>query len=209
MYNLRFLSAAVFVFVFTNSSVLDCLADVAKPGKQLIETIDQLKNTVIKEKNTLSAEQLEQKLADQILPRFDFQEMSQRSLGPSWRIATAEEKKEFVDLFSDLLVRTYITKIRKNLETSTVKLAEEKVEGEKAVIRTKVDDGKDTVQIDYRLLLRNGEWQVYDVIVENVGLVSNYRSEFAAIVQKDKMQGLLVKLRDKKAKRVEDSGKAA
>jgi phospholipid transport system substrate-binding protein len=79
----------------------------------------------------------------------------------------------------------------------------------KAVIRTKVDDGTETVQIDYRLLLRDGEWHVYDVIIENVGLVSNYRSEFAAIVQKDKMQGLLVKLRDKKAKRVVDAGKAA
>ena len=209
MRNLHFLFAAVFALVFVNISAVDCVADVAKPGKQLIETIDQLKNTVIKEKNTLSPEQLEQKLANQILPRFDFQEMSQRSLGPSWRIATTEERKEFVDLFSDLLVRTYITKIRKNLETSTVKLAEEKVEGDKAVIRTKVDDGNETVQIDYRLLLRDGEWHVYDVIVENVGLVSNYRSEFAAIVQKDKMQGLLVKLRDKKAKRVEDLGKAA
>lgn len=209
MRSLRFLFTVLVTFVLVNTNAVDCVAEDAKPGKQLIETIDQLKNTVIKEKNTLSPEQLEQKLANQILPRFDFQEMSQRSLGPSWRIATTEERKEFVDLFSDLLVRTYITKIRKNLETSTVKLAEEKVEGEKAVIRTKVDDGKETVQIDYRLLLRGGEWHVYDVIVENVGLVSNYRSEFAAIVQKDKMQGLLVKLRDKKAKREEDVGKAA
>ncbi len=197
---MRILSLAAITLLFAvNAIALDGVTQ-DKPGEQVMATIDSVREEVSLDKGKLSTEMLDKKLIEVIAPRFDFREMSQRSLGPAWNKANAAEQTEFVDLFSELLARTYVHKIRNNIETTKITLADQKIQGTKAIVRTSVDDGKDQYSIDYRLLLRDAEWQIYDVIVENVGLVTNYRNEFAGILQKEKFAGLLTRLREKKIK---------
>ena len=137
------------------------------------------------------------KLRAIIAPRFDFKEMSKRSLGLIWNSRTPEERDEFVKLFSDLLATTYLNRID-SIQRKTVKIDKEKVVGDRAVVNTMVTHKGSKFPIDYKMLLRGpGDWQVYDVSIENIGLVVNYRSEFAGIIRKHEFSGLMTKLREK------------
>lgn len=161
-------------------------------------TVDKVKTTVEAEKSTLSEQALDQKLHDIIAPVFDFKEMARRSLAARWNEANAAEQSEFVELFSKLLSDNYIKKIRENVQKSNFTVAAEQSTGpESVLVKTSVlFEGKNAT-IDYRLRMKDASWKVYDVIIENIGLVSNYRSEFGAIVDKDGISGLLKKLRNK------------
>ncbi len=139
------------------------------------------------------------KLRQVINPRFDFHEMSQRSLGSNWAGHPPEQQKEFVDLFSDLMAKTYLSKVEQ-CARDTVKVEKDEVDGIKAMVKTTVIYKGETFPLDYRLLLKDGQWRVYDVIVENIGLVANYRNEFAGIIRKDGFEGLLKQLREKSGK---------
>ena len=161
------------------------------------KTVDQVRQTVSESEGQVSADELDQKLRDIIAPVFDFREMSRRSLGANWKKATPEQQNEFVGLFSELLARNYLKKIRENVASSAFKLLGEKNKGKKALVQTMVEYGDDTASIDYRMRQKDEGWRVYDVVVENIGLVSNYRSEFAGIVKKEKITGLIERLKSK------------
>jgi phospholipid transport system substrate-binding protein len=137
-----------------------------------------------------------EKLRTLINPRFNFAEMSRRALGPNWNEITPEEQKDFVTVFSSLLARTYLSKIE-TVKAGMVTVVSENVEMPKAVVKTSVVSKGDTFPIDYKLLFEDGRWQVYDVVIENIGLVANYRNEFSGIIRKDKFTGLMTKLREK------------
>jgi phospholipid transport system substrate-binding protein len=123
--------------------------------------------------------------------------MSRRSLGPNWNEITADEQREFTQVFSELLARTYLSKIE-TVKPGMVKVESESVETQKAVVKTVVISKGDTFPIDYKLMVgTTGTWQVYDVVIENIGLVANYRNEFSGIIRKDKFSGLMERLRNK------------
>lgn len=136
------------------------------------------------------------KLREVIEPRFDFKEMAKRSLGPQWNQCTEQERSEFTDVFSELLARTYLSRIE-YARANMVKFDGQNVKEDKAVVKTMVTHKGDTFPIDYKLLQREGQWKVYDVVVENIGLVANYRNEFAGIIRKEKFAGLMERLREK------------
>lgn len=140
--------------------------------------------------------QRREKLRTLINPRFNFDEMSRRALGPSWNDITPEEQREFTEVFSDLLARTYLSKIE-TVKRGMVSVVSETVELPKALVKTTVVSKGDTFPIDYKLMFDDGRWQVYDVVVENIGLVANYRNEFSGIMRKDKFSGLLARLKQK------------
>lgn len=143
------------------------------------------------------------KLRKIIDPRFDFSEMARRSLGSNWKERTDSEKQEFVDLFSSLLATTYLNRIE------LIKPGMVSVDGENvrepssakgyatAVVSTSVKSEGEVFPINYKLVRRSTGWRVYDVIIENIGLVSNYRNEFAGIIRKKKFAGLMASLKDK------------
>ena len=137
-----------------------------------------------------------EKLRALINPRFNFNEMSRRALGPNWNEITPQEQQEFTEVFSDLLARTYLSKIE-TVKKGMVSVVSENVELPKALVKTTVVSKGDTFPIDYKLIFEDGRWQVYDVVVENIGLVANYRNEFSGIMRKDKFSGLLAKLKQK------------
>lgn len=136
------------------------------------------------------------KLREVVTPRFDFEEMSKRSLGTNWNVISPEEQTQFVSLFSELLIKTYIARIE-TATKGTVAIGSETVELPKSYIKTMVTYKGDKFPIDYKLMQQNGDWRVYDVLIENIGLVGNYRNEFAGIMRKDGITGLLSMLQDK------------
>lgn len=136
------------------------------------------------------------KLRTVISPNFDFREMAKRSLGANWNKANTEQQEEFVTLFSDLLATTYLNRIA-NVRKGMVSLDSERVKEPKAMVKTTVTYKGETFPIDYKMLDRGERWKVYDVIIENIGLVANYRTEFAGVIRKEKFSGLLKRLRKK------------
>jgi len=135
-------------------------------------------------------------LREVINPRFDFEEMAKRSLGAEWRNCTPEQQRDFVGVFSGLLSRTYLSRIE-TVKPGMVTIDSEKLDGLKAVVRTTVSHKGDEFPIEYKLLNESGTWRVYDVVIENIGLVANYRNEFAGIIRKEKFDGLMQRLRAK------------
>lgn len=169
------------------------------PLEEIRATVAELVQVVEKYPGEENVARRRAELRQVIEPRFDFEEMSARSLGANWNQITAEERREFVRLFSDLLADTYLNRIE-NIRDDTVSLEGERVMLPNAIVRTMVTYKNDRFPIDYRLIARDGKWQVYDVVIENIGLVANYRNEFAGIIRKEKMAGLLRRLREKKGK---------
>lgn len=135
-------------------------------------------------------------LREAINPRFDFNEMAKRSLGAQWAQISESEQKEFTEVFSELLARTYLSKVE-TVKPGMVSVDTERLDFPRSSVKTSVKHEGDTFPIEYRLMNVNGEWKVYDVIVENIGLVANYRNEFAGIIRKETFAGLLKKLHEK------------
>ena len=125
---------------------------------------------------------------------FDYGEMAQRAMGRHWRDRKPAEQKEFVDLFSTLLENSYAGKIESYNNEKFVYL-KETIDGEFAEVRSKVVTPKrDEFTLDYRLMLKDGKWRVYDVIIEGVSLVSNYRTQFNKIITSQSYTELVKKM---------------
>lgn len=114
---------------------------------------------------------------------FDFEEMSKRALSRHWVARTPAERAEFVSLFTDLLERSYISKVEAYAGEKIVYVGET-VDGGVALVRSRVvtPRRRQDTALDYRLLLRDGRWRVYDVIVDGVSFVATYRSEFNRVI---------------------------
>jgi phospholipid transport system substrate-binding protein len=171
-------------------------AATPKPLSEVETTINQLVEVVQEFPGADQKVQRRQAMLKVIQPRFDFKEMSMRSLGDKWPTLTPEQQKEFVDAFSDLLAKTYLNRLER-IEPGMVSYKGEKTRGNKAQVKTTVSYENDVFPLDYRLVYSDGQWKVYDVIIENIGLVQNYRHEFAGIIRKEKFDGLMRRLREK------------
>jgi phospholipid transport system substrate-binding protein len=128
---------------------------------------------------------------------FDYSEMAKRSLGKHWNQRTAAEKKQFTDLFASLLENSYASKIESYNNEKIVYL-KETIDGEYAEVKSKVVTAKrDEFTLDYRMINQNGKWMVYDVVIEGVSLVSNYRTQFNKIISSNGYPELVKKLQTK------------
>ena len=128
---------------------------------------------------------------------FDFEELAKRSLAAHWNGRSPAERKEFVQLFTTLLEKSYSGKIESYNQEKIIYL-KESVDKDYAEVRSKVVTPKrDEYTLDYRLMNKGGTWLVYDVVVEGVSLVSNYRSQFSKIITGQGYGELVRKLRTK------------
>ena len=127
---------------------------------------------------------------------FDVQETARRALGQHWQQRSPQERDEFVQLFADLLERTYINKIDL-FGGEKLRFTEEKIDGEHAVVRAKVVTKQGTeVPVEARMINRSGNrWQIYDIVIENISLVGNYRSQFDRIIRSSSYGELAKRLR--------------
>ncbi|HHT9144276.1 MAG: ABC transporter substrate-binding protein [Candidatus Brocadiaceae bacterium] len=182
-------------------AVISPLLWAGEPGKLLMETIDKgfaiLKDPSLKgEEKTLERRQM---LWKEISPIFNFDEMSKRALGQHWKSRTPEEKKEFVELFTNIMKDAYIGKTD-TYSGEKVVIVSEKQDKNYATVQTKIITNKGTeVSVDYNMLNNPGKWIIYDVIIEGVSLVNNYRSQFNNILIKSSYKELIQKIKAKQS----------
>ena len=130
---------------------------------------------------------------------FDFTEMSRRALGRHWQELNESQQQEFVKLFADLLERAYVSKIEQ-YSGEKIDYVGESVEGDMATVKTQIMTKQATqVPVDYRLLHKGDRWLVYDVLVEGVSLVLNYRTQFDHILQTSSYDELVRRLKANQA----------
>jgi phospholipid transport system substrate-binding protein len=171
----------------------------AQPIDEVRSTVDQaiavLKNPRLK--NDERKRERRSQIRQVLVPRFDFTEMAKRSLGADWRRRTPEEQKEFVTLFTDLLENSYIDRIEAYNDEKFV-YVREKRDDDFAQVDSKILTAKgEEFSISYKLHLVKGEWKVYDVVLENISLVNNYRSQFSRIITNASYEELVRRLREK------------
>lgn len=129
---------------------------------------------------------------------FDVNETAKRALGRHWQNRTAAERDEFVLLFADLLERTYINKIDLYHGERLV-YTNEILDGEYATVRAKVVTKQGTeVPVEARMLRRGDRWLIYDIAIENVSLIANYRAQFDRIIRQASFQELINRLKSKR-----------
>ena len=137
---------------------------------------------------------------------FDFGEIARRSLGRYWQPLSDAQRTEFVGLFGDLLERSYISKIELYGGEKIV-YSGERMDGDLAIVSTKIITKNGTeVPIDYRLFRRGDNWKVYDVNIEGISLVSNYRTQFNKIIQSNGYNTLVDRMKAKQTESLEDAG---
>ena len=128
---------------------------------------------------------------------FDFEEMAQRALGPHWRPLTAEQRKEFIPLFADLLDRAYFSTIER-YSGVPIQYTGERVEGDFAVVSTKIFATQDKeIPVVYRMLRHGDRWLIYDVSAEGVSLVANYRTQFNNVIRTSSYDELVKRMRSR------------
>jgi phospholipid transport system substrate-binding protein len=128
--------------------------------------------------------------------RFSYEEMSKRSLGAHWNNLNETQRQQFVDLFRQLLARSYTGTIE-GYSGERFQYLSEHNEGDYAEVRTKLLSRKGEIPINYRLLSKSGEWQVYDIVVDGISMVSNYRAQFTKIIRTSSYEDLVQKLQNK------------
>ncbi|HEV8438926.1 MAG TPA: ABC transporter substrate-binding protein [Methylomirabilota bacterium] len=173
------------------------------PTDQLRQSVELVVKTLSDpelKKDTKSGERraMIRRVANEI---FDFSEISQRSLGRHWQARTPTEREEFVRLFADLLEQSYIAKIE-SYSDEKILYTGEVIDGEQAVVKTRIVTRQGAeIPVDYRTFLRGERWRAYDVNIEGVSLVANYRTQFNTIIQRNGYPDLVAKLKAKQDER--------
>lgn len=183
-------------------SALPSYSLAGEPTNQVKQTVDAVLE-VLRNKELKKPDKTEQRRAairKIVGGRFDFEEMAKRSLAQHWKKRTAEEQKEFVPLYSDLLENTYIKKIER-YEDEKIVYVGEKIEGTYASVKTNIVTTKEVeIPIEYRLLKEGNQWRAYDVVIEGVSLVNNYRNQFNSILRSGTYEDLVKRMRNKTLK---------
>ncbi|MEW6002698.1 MAG: ABC transporter substrate-binding protein [Nitrospirota bacterium] len=189
----------VYFSFFFFTSVMLSSAYAGTPTDQVKQTVDKVLD-ILKNKELRKPEKAGERrtsIRKVIDERFDFEEMAKRTLALHWRKRTPEEMKEFVSLFSDLLERSYIKKIESYTDEK-ISYVGENIEGEYAVVKTKVVTKRNVeIPIDYRLLKKGSGWEVYDVVIEGVSLINNYRTQFNKIIRTYSYEELVKRMKNK------------
>ena len=171
------------------------------PQDLVQSTTDQITATLRKEQDKIKDDpnHLLEIVDTIVAPHFDFQRMSSWVLGKYWRTAKADEKERFAQEFRTLLVRTYAKALNDNYDKKIDMLpVRERSGGQEALVRTEVQqDAGFPIPIDYRMHVKNGQWKVYDVSVDGISLVTNYRSSFAKEIRQDGLPKLIARLAER------------
>lgn len=190
------------VIVTVVVTALTASAGYAGPPTDAMKTTIGEVLRIIREKELqqpAKSEERRKQLEKTVGARFDYQEMSRRALGAPWNTLTDSEKQEFVALFQTLLTNSYADKIE-TYSGEGVQYLNERTEKDYAEVRTKVLSGKTEIPLDYRLINKSDDWRVYDVVVDGVSLVNNYRGQFTKILRASSYADLVDQLRKKSDK---------
>ena len=169
------------------------------PGDQVRQSVDKLL-AILKDpqlKGESKKNERRDKLKEVIYQRFDFTEMARRSLGSEWRRRSPEEQREFVKLFTGLLERAYLDNIE-SYNGEKFRYLKEQEDNNHAQVDTKIVGNKgQEFSVNYRLHNRNGDWKVYDVVIEDISLINNYRSQFNRMLATSSYEELVNRMKGK------------
>ncbi|NPA25832.1 MAG: ABC transporter substrate-binding protein [Deltaproteobacteria bacterium] len=177
------------------------------PEAQLKLSVDKLL-TVLNDKQLQGPEKTElrrQKVAEVAFSQFNMTRMAKLCLGRGWRKLTPEQRQEFTRLFKRMLAKTYVSTID-DYSGQKVVFTREIINKDRAEVRSKIVSDDKEIPINYRMKLEGDRWLIYDVIIENVSLVRNYRSQFAPLMQKKGYDGLIEQMK-KRIKEIESGEK--
>jgi phospholipid transport system substrate-binding protein len=188
------LRVALFIYLFLG---LALPVSAGAPADQIQHTIDQvlaiLKDPALKP----NKKERFDRLKELIEPQFDFAEMAKRSLGPHWQRRSPDEQREFERIFADLLESNYIETIE-SYSGEKVVIANEKQDKEYAEVGSKIVSAKgEEFSVYYKLHLTGAKWKIYDVVIENISVVNNFRSQFNRVISQSSYQDLLQRMKAK------------
>ena len=164
-------------------------------------TIDQVMEIVSDENLQKNPTLRREKLRQVIGLRFNYKQMVMRSLAKNYKNRSENERKEFTMLFKKLLENSYASKIE-NYRNETINYVGEQIKGKYAMVKTQIVRKDGVIDVDYKMLKENGQWLVYDFVIEGVSLIRNYRSQFSKIISTESYATLVSKL-SKKVKDLE------
>jgi phospholipid transport system substrate-binding protein len=172
----------------------------AQPPLETIQTqvnkvLEVLRDPALKAES--AKETKEEKVWTLIDGVFDYTELSKRTLAQHWRTFTPEQQKEFTQLFGKLLGTVYMDRIMAYTNEKVVFAKATNLSEDTTEVQSEVVTATKSIPIHYRMISRDGSWKVFDVVVEGISLVQNYRSQFRDILSKQSPQDLLKILRDK------------
>ena len=172
-----------------------CFAGSEITGK-LIGTIEKVIAIVTDENLKKDKQGRRAALRNAIDERFDYRQMAIRALAKNWDLRSDQERQQFISLFKSLLENSYASKLE-SYSDEKINYLSEVIKGKYALVKTEVVRPSSTIAVDYKLIQENGDWQVYDFVIEGVSMIRNYRSQFTKIIRKDSYEVLVQKLTDK------------
>jgi len=192
----KYLTVCVVTAAFTIALAMPVFASVTDEVKKTVDQVVSIvSNADLKKPGNTAKRRAALKSAISVI--FDYGEMAKRSLGVHWKDRSKAEQKEFVNLFATLLENSYANKIE-SYENEKIIYNKETIDGDYAEVKSRVVTAKrDEFTLDYRLLKEGNRWMVYDVVIEGVSLVSNYRSQFSKIITGQGYGALVKKLKVK------------
>ncbi len=200
---LGFLAAFFIISLYLAAFTLPVSAGAVAVDSTPKQEIERLVNQVLdilkdpRYKGDAHREERRQKLRSLVNQIFDLNDISKRVLGRYNRRFTKEQFKEFKELFSKLLEKIYLTKIEHYSNEKVIFEEEKMLSSTKAAVPTKIIKNDQEIPVEYRLVKKNGKWTGYDVVIEGVSLVKNYRSQFYEILHNKKPEELLKIMRKK------------
>lgn len=197
-WNLKFFWAIIIAIALPAVYQGNSHATASDPVVFVKEAVDEIISILQDEKLAVQSRRAERKnrVITIVEKKFDFREMSMRALAKNWKGKTPAEQDRFVMLFKTLLENTYIAKIE-TYSGEKVVFKQAAVQGNKAIVYSNLIRKNVETPVNYKLRNNNDGWAVYDVEVEGVSLVNNYRTQFASILDKENFAGLIAKLEEK------------
>jgi len=165
------------------------------PTDQIQSAVEKV-TTILKDPK-LQGDAKKKELREVVYPKFDFNEMARRSLGSHWQRRSPEEQREFVRLFTELVESAYMTNLD-GYQGEKVVIGGEKQDKEFAEVNTKIISKKgEEFTVNYKLHQAANDWKIYDVVIENISLVNNYRSQFNRVIAQSSFDELFRKMKDR------------
>ena len=192
------LFALISSFLLFAFAPLSLWASESGPRQQLEVSVNQLLD-VLRDKDLKGDGQQKlrrERIAEVVFLQFNMRRMAKLSLGRDWRGLSETERSRFTELFKNLLKKSYVATIDQYADEQ-VSYLKEIIKGSKAEVRTMIISGAREIPLNYKLQVKDGKWLIYDVIIENVSLVRNYRSQFGPIMKKRGFDGLIALMAEK------------
>lgn len=186
----QLIAAFMATLLFTHAAIA-----LSTPSETIKTTIDDVLATL--SDTSMDNEAKRNVALTKITDAFNFPGMSQRVLATNWKKTDARQRQRFIDLFTQILANTYWQRI-KTYRDQSVEVVGEKIKNENSArVKTVIKTGSKDIPVDYSLHLKDGQWLAYDVVIEGVSLVRNYRNSYQQIAKRDGIDGLLDKMQVK------------